>query len=266
MKTSPVTPADLARSVIAVPPLARHRDLTISTRRQSRADPVSRGGRRAHAALRRQREPLQHRRARIPELLDMLEEEAGDDTWVIPSVGPDYGKLMDQARGAEGTRTSPPRWSCRSPSPPRATASRRASAASPSARQAGVVYIKADNYLEPDAVARARGRRPRRRRSSTRPCAAIRATIHISARCSTSSTRAHRERHRRAAGDRAPARLRPAGLHVGLRLRRAAQLDEDSALLQGAAMGRGGCRSARRSCRWRIAATRTARSACCTTR
>ena len=30
MKTSPVTPDDLARSVIAVPPLARHRDLTIS--------------------------------------------------------------------------------------------------------------------------------------------------------------------------------------------------------------------------------------------
>jgi hypothetical protein len=30
MKTTPVTPADLAASVIAVPPLARHRDLTIN--------------------------------------------------------------------------------------------------------------------------------------------------------------------------------------------------------------------------------------------
>ena len=31
MKTTPVSPTDLAASVIAVPPLARHRDLTIST-------------------------------------------------------------------------------------------------------------------------------------------------------------------------------------------------------------------------------------------
>ena len=29
--------------------------------------------------------------------LEALAELAGSDTWIIPSVGPDYGKMMDQA-------------------------------------------------------------------------------------------------------------------------------------------------------------------------
>src|SRR5690606_20689059 len=29
--------------------------------------------------------------------VDFLAEAAGDDTWVLPSAGPDYGKLIDQA-------------------------------------------------------------------------------------------------------------------------------------------------------------------------
>ncbi|HSI59961.1 MAG TPA: dihydrodipicolinate synthase family protein [Ideonella sp.] len=97
MKTSAVTPADLAASVFAVPPLARHADLSLN--------------RAANAALVRHIEAggvsslLYGGNANLynvgvsdyPALLDQLEEIAAPASWVIPSAGPDYGKLMDQA-------------------------------------------------------------------------------------------------------------------------------------------------------------------------
>jgi dihydrodipicolinate synthase/N-acetylneuraminate lyase len=96
MKTSAVTPEDLARSVLAVPPLARHADLTFN--------------RSANAAL------LQHLTAggvttflyggnanfyniglyEYAEVLDGLAASVSANGWLIPSVGPDYGKMMDQ--------------------------------------------------------------------------------------------------------------------------------------------------------------------------
>jgi dihydrodipicolinate synthase/N-acetylneuraminate lyase len=97
MKTTPVTSADLRRSVIAVPPLARHADLTLN--------------RQANAALIRHLEnggisslmyggnanvyhlPMSEYAATV----DFLADCAGADTWVLPSVGPDYGKMIDQA-------------------------------------------------------------------------------------------------------------------------------------------------------------------------
>jgi dihydrodipicolinate synthase/N-acetylneuraminate lyase len=98
MKTSPVTPQDLAASVIAVPPLARDADL--------RLDPA------ANRALIRHLEdggvrslmyggnanfynlPL----SEYADTLAFLAEAAGSDSWVVPSVGPDYGRMIDQAR------------------------------------------------------------------------------------------------------------------------------------------------------------------------
>ena len=88
---------DLARSVLAVPPLARHADLTLD--------------RAANGALIRHIEQggiatlMYGGNANLynaglydyAELLDMLLELAGRDTWVMPSVGPDFGKMMDQA-------------------------------------------------------------------------------------------------------------------------------------------------------------------------
>lgn len=102
MKTTPVTPADLRRSVIAVPPLARHADFTLN--------------RGANTALIRHLEaggitslmyggnanfyhlPLSEYAATV----DFLAEAAGADSWVLPSVGPDYGKLIDQAAMLKG--------------------------------------------------------------------------------------------------------------------------------------------------------------------
>jgi len=104
MKTTPVTPADLRRSVIAVPPLARHADFTLN--------------REANTALIRHLEaggitslmyggnanfyhlPLSEYAATV----DFLAEAAGANSWVLPSVGPDYGKLIDQASVLKGRR------------------------------------------------------------------------------------------------------------------------------------------------------------------
>ncbi|WP_459618182.1 dihydrodipicolinate synthase family protein [Bordetella sp. 2513F-2] len=97
MKTTPVTAADLQRSVIAVPPLARNADLSLNAA--------------ANQALLRHLEAGGVRSvmyggnanfynvgvSEYARLVDFLAEAAGSDTWVLPSAGPDYGKLMDQA-------------------------------------------------------------------------------------------------------------------------------------------------------------------------
>ena len=98
MKTSAVTAADLARSVLAVPPLARNGDLTLNPS--------------ANAALIRHLEAggvstlMYGGNANFYNIglyeygavLDFLEQTVAAESWVIPSVGPDFGKLLDQAR------------------------------------------------------------------------------------------------------------------------------------------------------------------------
>lgn len=97
MKTSPVTVQDLQRSVIAVPPLARHADLSLNEA--------------ANQALLRHLEAGGVRNVmyggnanfynvgvgEYARIVDMLAALAGPDTWILPSVGPDFGKMMDQA-------------------------------------------------------------------------------------------------------------------------------------------------------------------------
>lgn len=97
MKTTPVTFDDIPRSVIAVPPLARDTDLNVDEYENCRLmGYLENGGVRTlmyggnanfynvgvydYAAL-----------------VDFLADQAGEDTWVIPSIGPDFGRMMDQA-------------------------------------------------------------------------------------------------------------------------------------------------------------------------
>ena len=96
MKTTPVTPADIARSVIAVPPLARDADLRLN--------------RAANLAIIKYLEAAGIRSlmyggnavffnvsiGEYAEILDFLAESVGPDTWLLPSAGPDFGKLRDQ--------------------------------------------------------------------------------------------------------------------------------------------------------------------------
>jgi dihydrodipicolinate synthase/N-acetylneuraminate lyase len=97
MKTSPVTPADLAASVLAVPPLARRSDLAL--------DPAANRALIRHLEGGGVRTLMYGGNANFYHLpiseyaatLDLLAEAAGPDSWVIPAAGADYGKLMDQA-------------------------------------------------------------------------------------------------------------------------------------------------------------------------
>ena len=153
MKTSPVTPADLASSVIAVPPLARHRDLTISNAdNRALIQYLEEGG--VRTLLYGGNANLYNVGANeLPELLDMLEQEAGDDTWVIPSVGPDYGKLMDQLAVLKG-RDFPTVMILPLGFP--ATGDGLTTGIRRFAEAFGkpvIVYIKSDGYLEPLQVA-----------------------------------------------------------------------------------------------------------------
>jgi dihydrodipicolinate synthase/N-acetylneuraminate lyase len=98
MKTTPVTKADFERSVLAVPPMARHGDFSLNVE--------------ANRALMRYLEAggirtlMYGGNANVYNLgvLDFeaemraLAELAGADTWVIPSIGPEYGKALDQAQ------------------------------------------------------------------------------------------------------------------------------------------------------------------------
>ncbi|WP_114947546.1 dihydrodipicolinate synthase family protein [Microvirga calopogonii] len=87
----------LARSVLAVPPFALTADFEINREanakliRHLEAGGVSTllygGNANVHNW------PV----SKFAEWLDSLEESVADDTWLIPSVGPDWGKLVDEA-------------------------------------------------------------------------------------------------------------------------------------------------------------------------
>lgn len=154
MKTTPVTAADLRRSVIAVPPLARSADLSLNEA--------------ANRALLRHLEDGGVRSvmyggnanfynvgvSEYARLVDFLAEAAGADTWVLPSAGPDFGKLMDQAAILR-TREFPTAMLLPMSFPYTdaglADGVRRFSDA---LGKPAVVYIKSADYLAPATVAR----------------------------------------------------------------------------------------------------------------
>jgi dihydrodipicolinate synthase/N-acetylneuraminate lyase len=96
MKTTPVMTADLGASVFAVPPLARNKDLSLNrAANAAQIRHIEAGG--VTTLLYGGNANFFHLRvSEYPALLDMLEELAAPGTWVVPSVGPEYGLLMDQ--------------------------------------------------------------------------------------------------------------------------------------------------------------------------
>ena len=104
MKATSVTPADLARSVVAVPPLCLTDDLGLAVEENRRlVRHVEAGG--VSTILWGGNAQMQHwPPSRYGELLEMAEATAGPDTWVIPAAGPDYGKLLDEAKALAGKR------------------------------------------------------------------------------------------------------------------------------------------------------------------
>jgi dihydrodipicolinate synthase/N-acetylneuraminate lyase len=154
VKTSAVTPADLARSVLAVPPLARNGDLTLNSA--------------ANTALIRHLEAggvstmMYGGNANFYNIglyeygavLDFLEQTAAPESWVIPSAGPDFGKLLDQARILR-TRAFPTAMVLPLTFPATPDGSEKAIRMfAESYGRKVIVYIKAENYLTPAHVAR----------------------------------------------------------------------------------------------------------------
>jgi dihydrodipicolinate synthase/N-acetylneuraminate lyase len=154
MKTTPVTSADLARSVFAVPPLARYSDLTLNEEANRQligyleaggVRSLMYGGNANFYNL-----PI----SEYAEVLDFLCGAVGPDTWLIPSFGPDYGRLIDQAKILRGSRV------------PTAMALPQTFPATSEGIEVGlrraavtmgkplILYIKAENYIAPEAAAR----------------------------------------------------------------------------------------------------------------
>ena len=152
MKTTPVTSADLARSVIAVPPLCRGADLQLAHEENVRLiRHLEDGGVRillygGNANL------YNMALSQYPALLDFLAGHAGDETLVVPSVGPFYGSMMDQAAILK-PRRFPAAMILPTPFP--ATSSGVQTAVRHFVERShikAIVYIKDANYITPQAV------------------------------------------------------------------------------------------------------------------
>lgn len=97
MKTSNVSPQDLSASVFAVLPLGRNQDLSVNEEENRKLiRHIEAGG--VSSLMYGGNANFYH----IPvseyeDTLSFVAEAAGADTWVIPSLGPDYGRLVDQA-------------------------------------------------------------------------------------------------------------------------------------------------------------------------
>jgi dihydrodipicolinate synthase/N-acetylneuraminate lyase len=96
MKTTPVTSADLARSVLSVPPLARRSDLALDKAENARLLNHLRGGGVRTFMYGGNANLYNIGVSELRTLAEMLAELARDDDWMIPSVGSDYGKALDQ--------------------------------------------------------------------------------------------------------------------------------------------------------------------------
>ena len=103
MKTSEITLSEFSESVLAVPPLARRADLSINPHaNQKLIRHIEAGG--IKTLLYGGNANIYHLPLReYQPLLEMLADAAGPETRVIPSIGPDFGKMIEQAQILKGT-------------------------------------------------------------------------------------------------------------------------------------------------------------------
>lgn len=96
MKTDAVTPADLARSVLAVPPLPRHADGAISADETQRLVAWLHAGGVSSFMFGGNANLYNMGVGEYDTLCDVLEAVAPPSAWIIPSIGADFGKACDQ--------------------------------------------------------------------------------------------------------------------------------------------------------------------------
>ncbi len=104
MQTTEITSERLASSIIAVPPLARNEDLSLNAEENFKIiRHIEAGG--VSTLLYGGNANLYHvRPSEYMPLLEFLAEAAGEDTLVVPSAGPAYGTMMDQAKALKETQ------------------------------------------------------------------------------------------------------------------------------------------------------------------
>jgi dihydrodipicolinate synthase/N-acetylneuraminate lyase len=98
MNVSPIVESEFASTVMAVPPLARRPDLSLDAEANRKLiRHIEAGG--VRTLLYGGNANLYHVAAsEFRELLDMLADLAAPETRVIPAIGPDFGKMLDEAR------------------------------------------------------------------------------------------------------------------------------------------------------------------------
>lgn len=96
MKTTPVTPADLAASVLSVPPLARNANFAVDKAENAKLLNHLRGGGVRTFMYGGNANLYNIGVTELRSLSETLIDLARDDDWMIPSVGSDFGKAMDQ--------------------------------------------------------------------------------------------------------------------------------------------------------------------------
>ena len=97
MKTTPITPADLAKSVLAVPPLARRADFSVDPAENAKLLDHLRGGGVSTFMYGGNANFYNIGFKELRTLAESLIKLARDGDWIIPSVGSDFGKALDQA-------------------------------------------------------------------------------------------------------------------------------------------------------------------------
>ncbi|MFD2263767.1 dihydrodipicolinate synthase family protein [Lacibacterium aquatile] len=154
MKTDKPTLADITRSVMSVPPLAATADLSIDTAQNHKIiRHIEAGGIRT-LLYAGNANVYNLDIARYEAMLDVIESGAGADSWVIPGIGPDFGKALDQARLLAKRKF------------PVALTLPTNAAVNPSGVEKGmklvadamgkplILYVKTENYITPAAIGR----------------------------------------------------------------------------------------------------------------
>ena len=154
MQSSPINAAVLQHSVVAVPPLCRHADLTLNRAENIKLIRHIETGGVTTLLYGGNANFYNIGVSEFETLLAFLAEAAGPGTTIIPSVGPDYGKMMDQARAL---RASPFATAMVLPAVFAATPTGVETGVRKFVEAAGklaVLYIKDLNYITPEGAAR----------------------------------------------------------------------------------------------------------------
>jgi dihydrodipicolinate synthase/N-acetylneuraminate lyase len=150
MKTTAVTKNDLEASVLAVPPLARNRDLSLNAEQNRKLIRYLKDGGVTTLMYGGNANFYNLGVFDYAQTVEALAEIADPDSWVIPSVGPDFGKAMDQAKILRDLKFP----TCmvlplNFPATPAGAAQGIARIAERFGKPV-IAYLKAENYLRPE--------------------------------------------------------------------------------------------------------------------